>query len=136
MNINENYTYYHPIDVRFADLDPLAHVNNAVYLTYLESARFDYYQRAGIWSPDHAMQTGMVVAHIDIDYLVPILFGQAIRVGLRVTRLGNKSFTMALIETAPEHTPGSRHLCGGYLRPPNWKKHSPARRLAGKNNTI
>ena len=112
MNINENYTYYHPIDVRFADLDPLAHVNNAVYLTYLESARFDYYQRAGIWSPDHAMQTGMVVAHIDMDYLVPILFGQAIRVGLRVTRLGNKSFTMAfLIETAPEHTPLARGTC-------------------------
>ena len=42
MNIYENYTYYHPINVRFADLDPQAHVNNAIYLTYLESARLGY----------------------------------------------------------------------------------------------
>ena len=30
-----------PVEVRFRDLDALGHVNNAVYLTYLESARME-----------------------------------------------------------------------------------------------
>ena len=104
-----NFTYYHPITVRFADLDAQAHVNNAVYLSYLESARLGYYEQAGFWRPNRGMQTGMVVAHIDIDYLAPIRFGQAIQVGLRLDRMGNKSFTLAfLIETIEERMPLAR----------------------------
>lgn len=103
---NPEFTYYHPITVRFADLDAQEHVNNAVYLTYLESARLGYYEKAGIWHPDSGMQSGMVVAHIDIDYHAPIRFGQALRVGLRLTRMGVKSFTLGfLIESLPEYIP-------------------------------
>lgn len=94
MQQSEKYYYYHPIHVRFADLDVQQHVNNAVYLTYLESARLGYYQQVGIWDRDSGLLTGMVVAHIDIDYLAPIYLGQAIQVGLRLARLGNKSFTL------------------------------------------
>jgi acyl-CoA thioester hydrolase len=109
MNTPTAYTYYHPITVRFADLDVQAHVNNAAYLTYLESARLGYYEQAGIWRPNPGMLTGMVVAHIDIDYLAPIRFGQVIHVGLRLERLGNKSFTLAfLIETIHEKMPLAR----------------------------
>jgi acyl-CoA thioester hydrolase len=105
----EVFTYYHPITVRFADLDPQGHVNNAVYLTYLESARLGYYEKAGIWGREAGIKTGMVVAHIDIDYLAPIFFGQAIQVGVRLARLGQKSFTLAfLIETVPGKVPLAR----------------------------
>jgi YbgC/YbaW family acyl-CoA thioester hydrolase len=101
-----DFTYYHPITVRFADLDPQGHVNNAVYLTYLESARLGYYEKAGIWGREAGIKTGMVVAHIDIDYLAPIFFGQAIQVGVRLARLGQKSFTLAfVIETVPGKPP-------------------------------
>jgi acyl-CoA thioester hydrolase len=100
-----DFTYYHPITVRFADLDAQGHVNNAVYLTYLESARLGYYEKAGIWGREAGIKTGMVVAHIDIDYLAPIFFGQDIQVGLKLARLGQKSFTLAfVIETVPGKT--------------------------------
>ena len=109
MSKSTPFTYYHPITVRFADLDTQEHVNNAVYLTYLESARLGYYEKAGIWHHESGMHTGMVVAHIDIDYLAPIRFGQALRVGLRLERLGYKSFTLAfVIETTPGQTPLAR----------------------------
>jgi len=35
----------------------------------------------------------MVVVRNEINYLVPIHFGQAVRVGLRVERMGTKSIT-------------------------------------------
>ena len=105
----DEFNYFHPITVRFADLDPQAHVNNAVYLTYLESARLGYYEQVGIWERQAGMKTGMVVAHIDIDYLAPIFFGQAIQVGVRLARLGHKSFTLAfVIVTVPGKDPLAR----------------------------
>jgi acyl-CoA thioester hydrolase len=89
------FKYYHPIIVRFADLDPQGHVNNVVFLTYLESARLGYYEKVGIWKKESGMITGFVVARNEINYLAPITFGQPLRVGLRVERLGTKSLTFA-----------------------------------------
>ena len=37
------FPYVWPVEVRFRDLDALGHVNNAVFLTYLESARIGYW---------------------------------------------------------------------------------------------
>jgi len=103
------FSYYHPITVRYRDLDPQGHVNNAVYLTYLESARLGYYQQVGIYHPDSSVLTGLVVVRNEIDYLAPIHFGQAVRVGLRVERLGTKSITFIYqIETDPDGTPLAR----------------------------
>lgn len=99
----DQFTFYHPITVRYGDLDPQGHVNNAAYLTYVESARLGYYQTTGIWREDSGALTGMVVAHIDIDYLAPITLGQDIRVGIRLARIGNKSLTLDFrIESLPE----------------------------------
>lgn len=90
---NQIFNYTHPITVRYADLDPQGHVNNAAYMTYLETARLGYYERTGIWSPNSGDHTGMVVARAEIDYLAPIVYGQVLRVGVRLEKLGNKSMT-------------------------------------------
>ena len=38
-------SFEHELEVRFRDCDSMGHVNNAVYLTYLEQARFAHWQR-------------------------------------------------------------------------------------------
>lgn len=88
------YKFYFPIQLRFSDFDVLWHVNNARYLTYLEAARFAYYQRLGLFSGQDFNEIEMVVADIHISFRVPILLGQRIHVGMRVTRIGNKSMDM------------------------------------------
>jgi acyl-CoA thioester hydrolase len=95
MQQNSRFSYYHPIQIRYGDLDMQRHVNNAVYLTYLESARLGYYEQVGIWKRENGLLTGMVVARIEIDYLAPILFGQDIQVGLRMDNIGQKSLNFA-----------------------------------------
>jgi len=103
------FSYYHLITVRYRDLDFQGHVNNTIFLTYLESARIGYYQRVGIYHPGESLLTGMVVAHNEIDYLAPARLGQALRVGLRVERLGNSSITFAFqVEIAPGGKPFAR----------------------------
>ncbi|MGH2479147.1 MAG: acyl-CoA thioesterase, partial [Ktedonobacteraceae bacterium] len=39
---------WYPLQIRFRDLDPLAHVNNTVYFTYLEEARSYYMDQLGL----------------------------------------------------------------------------------------
>ena len=64
------------VDVRFRDLDPLGHVNNAVFLSYMELARIRYFQRI---SPDWLEEGHFVVARMEVDYLRPILLGDEVQ---------------------------------------------------------
>ena len=43
------FHYYHPVEVRYSDLDPQGHLNNASYLTYFEQARINYIVQLGLW---------------------------------------------------------------------------------------
>ncbi len=88
------YRFYHPIEVRYGDLDPQGHVNNAKHLTYFEQARIAYAIHLGLFTKDQSfMEMGMILADVHITYLEPIYFGQNIKVGVHIARLGNKSMT-------------------------------------------
>ena len=85
--------FVHREPVRFRDLDPMGHVNNAVFLTYIESARAAFLQHLG------AVQTledlAIIVARIEIDFRAPVRFGDKVDVSVRVSRFGDKSFDLA-----------------------------------------
>ena len=88
------FRFYHPIEVRYGDLDPQGHVNNAKYLTYFEQARVAYWIEMGFFSKDQSfMELGVILADVHITYFAPVYFGQQVKVGVHVIRLGNKSMT-------------------------------------------
>jgi acyl-CoA thioester hydrolase len=88
------FRFYHPIEVRYGDLDPQGHVNNAKYLTYFEQARVAYWIEMGFFSKDQSfMELGVILADVHITYFAPVYFGQKVKVGVHVIRLGNKSMT-------------------------------------------
>ena len=78
------------IKVRFSDLDAMHHVNNATYLTYLEEARIDYFNRL-FNRKKESIDFEAVIARIEIDYIFPIVLGDNIEVYTRISNLGNKS---------------------------------------------
>ena len=82
-----------PIDVRFADLDALGHVNHAVFVTYLEHARTRWWRDylAGRTFNDE----GFLIARVEIDYRKPILLQDEVRVELRCSHVGHTSFSLA-----------------------------------------
>src|SRR5919109_1126866 len=88
------FRFVHPVEVRFRDLDALGHVNNAVYLTYLESARIAWWlkvtRRSGLSALD------MMLARVEVDYRSPVRFGDALDVGVRCASLGRSSFVLEL----------------------------------------
>lgn len=88
------FNFYHPIEVRYGDLDPQGHVNNAKYLTYCEQARISYVSHLGLWKGGSFLDIGIILADLKITFQAPILFGEKVHVGVRTTRMGNKSLTM------------------------------------------
>ena len=77
--------------MRYGDLDPQGHVNNAKYLTYMEQARVAYLRHLGLWEGGSFLEIGIILADAHITFRAPIQFGAALRVGMRIARLGNKS---------------------------------------------
>jgi acyl-CoA thioester hydrolase len=87
----DGFPFVYREDVRFRDLDGMGHVNNAVFLTYMESARIAYLSSLGA-GPNP--QQGLILARIEVDFRSPISFGEQIEVGVRAARMGTKSFEL------------------------------------------
>ena len=88
-----DFRFYYPVQVRYSDLDAQWHVNNARFLSIVESARLDYLRHLGLWDGSSFLDLGVIVADIHIAYLAPIDLDDEIQVGVRISRIGNKSMT-------------------------------------------
>ena len=84
----EGFDFVHRETVRFRDLDSLGHVNNAVFLTYLEEARIAYLVPLGAEASD------MILARVEIDFRAPLRMGDELEIGVRPARIGTKSFDL------------------------------------------
>lgn len=89
----DKYNFYLPIQIRYGDLDPQWHVNNARTLTYIEQGRFAYLVRLELWDGKSFLDLPMIVADVHVAYLAPIYYDQPVRLGVGISRIGNKSVT-------------------------------------------
>jgi acyl-CoA thioester hydrolase len=77
--------------LRWADMDAYGHVNNVVFLRYLEEARIDF-----LFRPDKEFKQGSVVARHEIDYKRQLVHRHApVDIELWVTEIRAASFTLA-----------------------------------------
>jgi acyl-CoA thioester hydrolase len=88
----EGFDFVHRETVRFRDVDVMGHVNNAVFLTYIESARVQFLLHLGTAATLDDL--GVIVARIEIDFRAPLSFGEEVEVGVRAGRFGTKSFDL------------------------------------------
>lgn len=88
----DSYPYNIAVEVTFRDLDALGHVNNAVYLTYAETARIKYLIE--VCELSGLQEIPVILAEVTCSYRSPAYFGERLRVGVGVTRFGTKSFDM------------------------------------------
>jgi acyl-CoA thioester hydrolase len=75
--------------VVFRDLDVLGHVNNAVYSTYLETARIDYLSAL---ASEGIEAMNLIMAEITITYKSPAFMRETLLIGTRVSEVRNSSF--------------------------------------------
>jgi acyl-CoA thioester hydrolase len=87
----DGFDFVHREAVRFRDLDGMGHVNNAVFMTYMETARLNYFRSLGLG--DNPLE-GMILARAEVDFRSPIELGEQVEVGVRAGRIGTKSFEL------------------------------------------
>ncbi|MBP6716546.1 MAG: acyl-CoA thioesterase [Acidobacteria bacterium] len=88
----------HRLQVRFRDCDPLGHVNNAVYLTYLEQARFNLWRAQLGFQAKSAADAGprgigFILARVECDFRAQAKYGDDLDVKLSLGEFGRSSFT-------------------------------------------
>lgn len=90
-----NAIFVHRLDVRFRDCDPMGHTNNAVYLTYLEQARFAHWRE--VWGMNFERlpsgPSGVILARAEIDFRLPARYGDVLEIRIGLERIGRTSFT-------------------------------------------
>ncbi len=84
-----------PIPIRFADIDALGHVNNAIFLSYMEIARTAFW--AAKVGEVRVQEIDFVLARVEIDYRRPVFFNDPLRCELWVEKIGRSSFTVGYL---------------------------------------
>jgi acyl-CoA thioester hydrolase len=111
------FRYQLPVQVRFRDTDAMGHVNNAVYLTYFESARAGYYRavtgRSFEGIDEHPVS--LILARATVDFRAQTFFGETLLVACRTSWLGRSSFGTSYRITAAADSPrgGGRLVAEG-----------------------
>jgi len=85
------------VQLRFRDLDMLGHVNNAVYLSWMELGRMAFSDKA--WPDIDWKKEGFILAHVSIDYLEPVYLTDKVKVYMRVGKVGTKSLNLDCVIT-------------------------------------
>lgn len=91
------FHFKYPVQIRYGDLDPQWHLNNAHTVILFEQGRTAYLRAVELWDGKDFFNLGLIVADIHVAYLAPVLLEQPVQIGVRVARLGNKSLTMEYV---------------------------------------
>ena len=88
------------LEVRYGDLDPYGHVNNAVYLEFFEEIRIAYWRALADLAGIQELEAGdvpgarYVIAETTVRFKLPIFLSDALHGAARVRTVGNRSYAM------------------------------------------
>jgi acyl-CoA thioester hydrolase len=91
--------------LRWADMDSLGHVNNVVYVDYLQEARVDMLRVHAPASGGEALAEGVVVVRHEVEFVQPLVFRfEPVRIESWVSEIRAATFTMAyeILDELPE----------------------------------
>ncbi len=95
MPVRGEFTSWWPVTVRWGDMDALGHVNNTLYLQYVESARIGYFEGIG-WSMERFAAEGrapMIVSQT-FHYRRQVTYPADLEVGVRCGEIRQRSFIL------------------------------------------
>jgi acyl-CoA thioester hydrolase len=84
------------IQMRYGDIDAMGHLNNAVYVQYLETSRVLLMRELGVRDEDDHS----VIARLELDYRREVRWGQRVEVENLIERVGRSSWTVVSRLTA------------------------------------
>jgi acyl-CoA thioester hydrolase len=80
-------------NIRFGDLDPQGHVNQATFLTYFETGRVTMFRNKDLGIG--ILGLTYVLVRIEVDYIRELLWPGTIDIGSGIAEFGRSSFKVA-----------------------------------------
>lgn len=87
------YASWFTFPVRFRDLDPLNHVNNAIFSTMYEEARVDFIRKVPVFAEELEKDKSFVIVNICIDFIKQVTYPCDLLIGSAILETGNTSIT-------------------------------------------
>ncbi len=84
------WTVVAPLRPRFRDTDAMGHINNAVYVTYLEVARQEYWR--AFRDDENYRVVPFILARVEVDFRSEALMHETLELCIRCSFIGGKSF--------------------------------------------
>jgi acyl-CoA thioester hydrolase len=88
-----NFKHTVPIQLRFNDFDALGHVNNSVYFSFYDLGKTTYFNDV-IPNMSLNKEVGVVIANIQVNFILPVYPNENVAVQTAVVEIGNKSFKL------------------------------------------
>ncbi|BAN51258.1 thioesterase family protein [Metapseudomonas resinovorans] len=94
----DDFCFFHPLRVRWAEVDPQGIVFNGNYLTYADVAITEYFRSLDVAYPADLLKDGgdFFAVKTLLEYLAPARFDEQLEIGVRVSRLGGASMAFSL----------------------------------------
>lgn len=90
----EDFRHFFAENVRWGDCDMLGHVNNTLYIRYIESGRIAYTQDVLDSQLGGGARSGWILADLSCQFLAQVHFPESLAIGTRIVRVGNSSAVM------------------------------------------
>lgn len=97
-------------EVAWGEMDALGHVNNARFFTWFESARIALFRAIGVVT-ERGGSCGPILATTTCDFRMPVTFPASLRIGVRVSSVGNTSMTLQYVVRGSD-PPGAVYATG------------------------
>ena len=104
------YPFHYKLQTRWKDMDSFHHINNAVFFTYIEDARVNFFKR---WNLQDDTKS-IIIASIKIDYFQQLTHPSQLIVGQKISRIGSTSFDIesaVFIKDKPDTVATSKVIC-------------------------
>jgi len=107
-----DFSFYHSLRVRWAEVDMQAVVFNGHYLTYFDVALTEYWRTVGLPSPILQAQLGteLFVKKASLEYHASAKFDDVLDIGVRCSKIGHTSITFFI-----EIYSNEQHLVSGEM---------------------
>jgi acyl-CoA thioester hydrolase len=93
--LRADFNFFTTVPTRWGDADMLGHINNVIFVRYIESGRLDYLDRVLGLKFKQPVEQGVLVADMQISYLSQVHHPTNLDIATRVSRIGNTSFDVS-----------------------------------------
>ncbi|MEM8893334.1 MAG: acyl-CoA thioesterase [Bacteroidota bacterium] len=88
----ENFPLKAHDKIRYGDTDRQGHINNANFLTFLETGRVELIYNPDLLNPQ--VNTNFVIASVQLDFLKEMKWPGQVDIGTGIIKIGNSSIKM------------------------------------------